>query len=427
MFSAKETNEFIDIYIKDISKINFQKKQTLENFRKIESDFKFYQEALNELEKQQAKINLNEFENLKNKTIKILSDIDCKNMEFNINKVNEIIKFFNEIETDFIEVSTSLISIKKKWSSFENRNEDIKNTIFSKHIEKKLEEIEYSINNIVPNEIGILSSTIEELKSYIDKLIIKIGKVKEYYNLNIFIGEENELIKEELKSLINFKDLDSIDTFYKKTNQLFNIIDQVKKNSITGLVRVPVYKVFNEDSPNIFKYTVKFGDFYLKYDYFFNNSKLTYKKTNEYIFLNNFPLKGIFSGKEIVNNLIIDNTYIKATSFFEKKIFSKFIQLSTILLIIGLISPFINGIFSIFYLFTTITSLFLFKRYISFFKKKVEKKYKRKQMFIFNKVDFFYTHIGEDTSLESILLGIIQNFNDTITNKKFHKSIKGDI
>jgi len=424
MFNSREINEFMNEYIEEMSKINFEKKQTLERFREIEINFKFYQEALNELEKQQSKVNLAEFKNLKDKTIEILSDIDCKDMDFNIRKVKETIYFFEELEVDLIEVSDSLIMTKKIWKSFEQRNEDIIGTIFSKHIYEKIQEVEDSINKVTPNEIGILTSSIDELKSYIEKLMLKIEKIKEYYYMNIFIGEENELIKLELEKIIDFKSLNSIDFFMNKSDDLIDIIDKAKENAKSGIVKVPTYKVYTKNSKDIFKFTLKFGDHFLKYDHFFKNNDLKYVDYKEYLYLDNFPIKGIFSGREVVENLSIEDKYIDCVNEIGKVNYRNFIIFSSILILIGFVIPFLGITAAIIYLFITIGSMFLFKKYIRFTKRKIDKKFKRPRSFVYNKIDFLFTHIGEDTSLEELLLGIIRDFDNTIINKKFHERLE---
>ena len=141
------------------------------------------------------------------------------------------------------------------------------------------------------------------------------------------------------------------------------------------------------------------------------------------MYLDNFPLKGVFSGKEIVENLEFDEKYLSSIDEIEAKTFKHFLIFGTLILLSGIVASFLGNIATITHLVLSIGTLFIFNKYIKFKSNMIKNSFKRPKGFIFTKINFFISTLGHDTSLRDILSGIIKNFDNTILNKKFQKEV----
>ncbi len=418
MLPAHEINRIVDFYIENNTNLIKDKINYLEEFRTQEIKLKDYVEVLNELEKKQHKINLKEFNGLKNKTIEILKEFNPKDINSNIKRLEDMIVFFEQIELDLIEVSESLVSLKRIWSSFLKRNEEFRISVFNNYVENKFIALKKTIEGITPQDIGLLNSDIENEKQDIEKIIILIERLKEYKNLNIFIGKENKEIEKDLSLLINTMNDISIHDFIEKAKDCLSLIDKEKKNCIYGRKKVKVFKFSNKGDSSIYKYTVRFGDYFVRYESFFDSRNLISEDTGQYIYLEDYPLKGIFSGQEVVEKLMIDNDYLNAVEMLNKKSQLTFSLLGLFILTTTTITAFLNEFIIIANLIISLLILVSFNPIMKRLKAKIEDLFNLEKIFVFTKLNYFVVSEGDDLNIKDILIGTIQNFDNTILNEE---------
>lgn len=418
MLHVNEINRIINFYIDNNNQVIKEKINYLEDFRTQEIKLKDYVEVLNELEKKQHKINLKEFNGLKIRTIEILKDFNPKDIDLNIKKLEEMINFFEQIELDLIEVSESLVSLKRIWTSFLKRNDEFRKSVFNNYVEEKFIALKRTIESVTPQEIGLLNSDIENEKQDIEKIIVLIEKLKEYKNLNIFLGKENIEIEKNLSLLIDTMNDISIHDFIEKAKDCLAFIDIEKKNVVYGRKRVKVFKFINKTDPSIYKYTVQFGSYFVRYESFFDSSNLKIEDTGQYIYLEDYPIKGIFSGKEVVEKLMIDNDYLNAVEVLSKKSQITFLLLGLFILTTTSITAFLNEFIIIANLIISLLILISFNPIMKRLKSKIENIFKLEDIFVFTKLNFFIVSEGDDLQIKDILIGIIQNFDNTILNQE---------
>lgn len=420
MLEQLKLNQIMNLYVDQNLAINFNKIDILEKFRETEQHLKEYTESLTELEKQQNRINLKEFQGLADKTIEILMDFNPDNMIENIENVVGINNFFIEVERDLIDTSESLVNARKIWNSFLYRNQELSDSLISLHVLDRLKKAKTHMESITPSEIGVIFTEIESIKQEIERITLIIEKLKNEITLNVFIGEESNQLLEKIKNfLMNVGDI-SIHEYINQANIFLEEISEIKKISKYGKARVPLVKVINKHKPSIYKHTLLFGDNLVKYDPFFNSMNgLEIKNTNEFIYLENYPIVGIFSGREIVENLAYDENYFNLVNEITNKSVLSFNLLVGILITSGILFSFL-GLFAItFYVLIVIASVLGFNYFLLFVKNKLENKFSIKNAFIYINTNFYIAEIGEDLDLKAILLGIIQDFDNTILNKKF--------
>lgn len=418
MLNYNEINKIVDFYVDNNYNLIKSKIKFLEDFRTQEIKLKDYVEVLNELEKKQHKINLKEFNGLKDRTIEILKDFNPKDIDFNIKRLQDTIIFFEQIEIDLIEVSDSLVSLKRIWTSFLKRNPEFKDSIFNNYVENKFNTLKRTIEGVTPQEIGLLNADIENEKQDIEKIILLIEKLKEYKNLNIFIGNENKEIEKNLSLLVNSMNEISVPDFIEKAKECLELIDEKKKNVVFGRKRVPVYKFINKGDSSIYKYTVKFGDHFVKYESFFESTNLVIEDTKQYIYLEDYPIKGIFSGKEVVERLMIDNDYLNAVEILNKNSQMVFLILGLFILTTSSITAFLNEFIIVLNLIISLLILLSFNPIMKNLKKNISSKFDLEDIFVFTKLNYFVVSEGDDLNIKNILIGIIQDFDYTILNEK---------
>jgi hypothetical protein len=395
------------------------------------------------LEKIQNKINLQIFEYLINSIYEELSKFDPENIEYNIYKIQNMVISLQESEKELTDISNNVNVLKKIWKGFVNRYPEIKNTKLEKNFYMQLDVLMDVLAKSNITQVGLVEDSLTNLKKTVEEIILLYEKLKEYEKYHLFIGEEYEEFYKELQNIGNLisessSDLEdktqeeklkltkeAVEDFIIIVKEYIEKIEKIKKEESTkGVIKIPVIKAQHKINKNIYKFTVKFEDFLLKYESFFLNEKaLNFTNTKQYIFIDNYPIKGIFKADETIKNLKIFDNYILAATEYDKSIFNLFIFISVIDILSGF---FVIGntfllFFYLFYVFGSLFSLRFFKKVIYKFK---ENKYKVKKFFPFIKTDFIIFKTGEDLNVNDILLNIIREIDNTILNKKFQKNIK---
>jgi len=419
MINNSDINKIMNSYIDMNKKLISEKSNTLEVFRKKENSLRGYVDILTDLEKKQQEINLSEFKNLKMRTVEILSMFNTEDIEVNINNVRDTIIFFEQIEKDFVEVFNSFNSTKRLWKSFVKENK-LEDTVFDIHIKKMIISLNEMIEAINPSEINSLGSSLELLRAEVEKVILRVSKVYDYTDRNIFLGEENEKYLIDMKNTI--KNPENMSLFNEKSEEFFISLDKIKEESKLKIVPIPVIYMVNSGDSSIKKATVVFGDYILKFDTFFNSSKLKKIDTNQFIYLKDFPTEGIFSGREIVEKLEYSDNYILAVNKFISKANNTFIIIGFSLIASGVYASFHGDLATTIHLGITIASIPIYAYiYLPLLKKRMEWKYKVKNMFLFRKIDLYILKRGDLIDLRGVALGIINKIDKTILNKEYHK------
>lgn len=420
MYSQQIINEFIDSFVSIGTRITAEKVNVLETFRATETKLKDYSESLNDLEKQQNKINLIEFGGLRSKTVEILSVFDPINIENNISKIYETIDFFKNIENELIEVSESLINVRRSWNFFIEKNKEFKDSIFDNYVNQKEQKLKDTLNVINPREIGILSIDIEKARQEIELIISYISKIKDLLLMNIFIGDESKKIENEISMLMSDYDNNDISNFIEKAKELIQRVEDINTSGEKGTVAVEVVRYSNKENKSIFKHTLKFGDHIMKYDTFFNIENPHVVNTGKYVFLDNFPLEGVFKGRDIIESLDYNDNYISAVEDFSNTSIFMFSMLIILIMITTTASLFIGGIAVYINFILALAGIIGFNPYLASLQITSAAKFGLKKIFIYSKTNFIVASKGEDTDMNAILLGVIQDFDNTILNEKFH-------
>ncbi len=298
------------------------------------------------------------------------------------------------------------------------RNTEFAESVFNVYVENKFLALKRTIEGVTPQEIGLLNADIENEKQDIEKIIILIEKLKEYKNMNIFIGKENKEIEKNLSLLVDSMNDIAVPDFIEKAKECLELIDSEKQNVVYGKKRVPVYKFINKGDSSIYKYTVKFGDYFVKYESFFDSTNLTIEDTEQYIYLEDYPLKGIFAGKEVVEKLMIDNDYLNAVEVLNKKSQMIFLLLGLFILTTSTITAFLSEFVIILNLIISLLILVSFNPIMKNLKKNISQRFKLSDIFVFTKLNYFVVTEGDDLNIKNILIGIIQNFDNTILNEE---------
>lgn len=420
MYSQQIINEFIDSFVSIGSGITAEKVNVLETFRATETKLKDYSESLNDLEKQQNKINLIEFGGLRSKTVEILSVFDPINIDNNISKIYETIDFFKNIENELIEVSESLINVRRSWNFFIEKNREFKDSIFDNYVNQKEQKLKDTLNVINPREIGILSIDIEKARQEIELIISYISKIKDLLLMNIFIGDESKKIENEISMLMSEYDNNDISNFIEKAKELIQRVEDINTSGEKGTVAVEVVRYSNKENKSIYKHTLKFGDHIMKYDTFFNIENPHVVNTGKYVFLDNFPLEGVFKGRDIIESLDYNDNYISAVEDFSNTSIFMFSMLIILIMITTTASLFIGGIAVYINFILALAGIIGFNPYLASLQITSAAKFGLKKIFIYSKTNFIVASKGEDTDMNAILLGVIQDFDNTILNEKFH-------
>jgi hypothetical protein len=418
MINQASLNKFVDTFISIASSITADKAEVLENFRIKEAKLREYSECLTNLEKQQSKINLSEFEGLREKTLDILKKFDPVDIDSNIVKVMETVNFFKSMETEFLEVSESILGMRKSWITFIENNVEFRYSKFSDYFDAKEASLKNLFKVVNPREIGVLNADIDIARQDMEMIIITISKIKELASMNIFIGEKAKQIEAKILNLLH--NYESVEIFMSTAKELITEVETDSEQEL-GTVAIEVIRFENAEHKYLHMYTVLFGDFVLKYDTFFNIDNFNIVKTGKYIFLDNYPIEGIFNGRNIVENLDYNDAYVESVADFKSNAFISFLAIISIIGLSTMISMFIGGIAVYLNFFISLFLIILFNPILSFIETQSFMKNGMSDGFIFSSENYIVAKKGYDTDMDAILLGILQNFDNTILNQKFHE------
>jgi len=442
MLTLDQNKEFLDIYINGNNEIAKYIFQELENFKQKEEFLKTYAEALTYLEKIQNKVNLQMFESLIQSIYNELSKFDPDNMEYNLYQIQQMILNLEESEQELSEVTKEIESIKRLWQGFLNRYPEVKESELEKNFNLQIDILMQNLANTNINQVGMIEDSLTNLKRNVEQIILLYEQLKEYEKYHLFIGSDFQEFLIELKNISNLvetpkdnnnlsnEDLlaytnKSVDNFIDMVKDFINKIEDMKKeDSVKGVIKIPVIKARHKTNKNLYKFTLKFDNYILKYEPFFYNEKaLTFEDTGKYIYIENYPIRGIFKAKNAIENLKIYHNYLQAGIEYDKSIMNSFLFLMGSDLMLGLYTSFINTGFALPFLAITFGVTGLLVGLKNFLYKQKEIKYGVKRFFPFIQSDFILFKVGEDFDVQQMIIEIIKDIDNTILNQNFQRKI----
>lgn len=457
MISNKNTEKLFELIVQDNIEFDKERKKILENFRESEKHLRRYIEALTELEKQQTRVNFSEFKNLQEQMLNNLLNFNPRDIPDNTELVKAYTASLMHNENDFMEISSALFDFGQRWEKFLIRYPTFVNTNFDAYFKNKHQLLYASINEAHGlQSMGLISSQLEQNRQELEKVIMHIEKIQDYINMYIYIGEENEKQLGLLKSLMESSDSYEVGDFFDIASETIQKIDLIRNKSKKARVPVPVVKVFNIKNKSVYKYTLRFGDFTVLYENFFidavknkiedkaftweehsKNSQLLedisdeklmrQEETGQFVYLDNFPINGIFSGREVVENLCVSPEYAVTVEELSSKSLVSFVILASIIFLSSLITTMIGGGAVIFNVIFCLGSLIGFKMFLKFLKKSQEDYRNMPDFFTFSKIDMVLFKEGDNFIIDDALEGAIHDFDNTIMNKKYHEALKDNM
>jgi len=418
--------EELAIFFKEYTDKNLetlkQKFTLFEEIRAKELDLKEYSIALGDFNKQQNKVGLGTFEFMLQRSIQYLSNFDPSDINKNTDNVLNFINILEVKEREFSAIVEDINSLKYSWDSFMSTNKEFEGSLIENSVKDKFEEINKTLSNMNLDTIGEVESVIQETKKNIEIIKLKVDMLKTSLTQDVFVEKEALNLRQEITDLIDNEEDINLFTFSEKATELMHRVNEIKANSsMLGTGPVKVIKVSTKEDSDIYKYTLKFGDFLIKNDPFFNNEEsLNWDETGEYVYYENIPIKGIFSGKEICLTIDYSTDYIHSVSSIDDSAKTIFNFLAWTNIIIGAVSMFIGGLIGplLFISFIMGTWLF-FNIYLKSTKRAFEIRTKMKKMFVFSKIDYVIASIGDNCDLVQMNEGIFLNFDDIIGNQKY--------
>lgn len=457
MISVENTERLFELIVSENTQFDNERKQILEDFRESEKELRRYVEALTDLEKQQARVNFSEFKTLQNRMLYDLLNFDPRNIPANTELVKSYIGALVHNEGEFIEISSALFDFQQRWEKFLIRFPMFVNTNFDLYFKAKHEKLYESVNGAQGiQNMGLISSQLEQDRQELEKVIMHIEKIQDYINMYIYIGEENEKQLAKLKSLMDSSDSYEVRDFFDVTSETIQKIDLIKTKSKKARVPVPVVKVFNARNKSVYKYTLRFGDFTVLYENFFMDTVknkiddktftwdehsrniefieeitderlMRQEETGLFVYLDNFPINGIFSGREVVEDLCVSPEYAVTVDELASKSLVSFVILASVILLSSIITTMIGGGAVIFNVILCIGSLIGFKMFLKFLKKSQEDYRNMPSFFTFSKIDLLLFKEGDNFIIDDALEGAIREFDNTIMNKKYHEALKANM
>jgi len=410
---GKDLVPTLDLYLSVNREAITQKLSYFENFRMREDLLRDYYSKLGEFDKVQAEADLSRFKGQFERIKNDLEDFNPMYIDLEINKIDQYMRLIETIKEEYNNISSQMKTIENSWLKFKERNEIINGTFFEESFLKLYKETWEIIEETPAENMSSVSFAVANLSKELNKTIELIEKINIYLNLYVYIGDEAKDVKGFLENLLNIEEIKDKATFVKKAEHVFKRIEDVINESKYGTVGIEVIKV--KSTADIEKYSLEFCDYIVDYDPFFNNEGLIKEKTGEYIYFDNFPNKGIFKGREIVESLDISYNYQKSLLDIKEKMTQNF-KIG----LLGLLGFSSFGIFlesTMFNIFSLLLILGFFAlqpMLLKHYKKKYEKQYSFHNIFLFTRIDFIYVVFGKYIDIQLLLNRMIEKFSKTI-------------
>ncbi len=409
-------DNFVSAYTIENKRTIQNKINLLEEFRSRESKFKLYEDALTDLEKIKATSNIDTFENIRDKLFNFLLEFDDMNIDANIDKVKAVIDFLKQKEPELKKLSDNLNFIKKLWITFVNRrNPENKESIMIQSITEDIEFLLDSFSSAGADDLSRLEQGVEDLKNDVLKVTGMFDEIHNYLEMHLFIGKEANLLKKDLENFINidFYSSDLVQIFKRKEEINENIREIENNQTVKVKKGIPVIKAVNPNKNDYTVYTLKFDDYLLEFE---NQdlSKSVLKDTNELLYFDNFPEKGVFKAHEIKDDLKISEDVLEAMVELNKKSENLFFASIGFITLFGILS-FFNIINIWLLMFMFLSFVFGFKKLFKQMAKSIKKRFDIENAFFFIPVNYFVVSEGDiGLNHKDLIYTVIVNYKKTI-------------
>jgi len=415
MLGESINNIYTDFTKKNKNHIS-RKMNYLEDFREREEVLRDYKLELSHLDKMQAEAGFFRLEAEYENMLFNLKNFNPYDVQNEIQKVEHYKVLISTYKDDIHKISQKVRQINKLWKNFISRNENIKGTQFEDLFMKEYNNVQKEINSTSLSRITGLIFLLEKLEQNAITLISTIDSLNLYINEYIFLGDEAEKLKSKILNSIEFHSKEHDLPYFMS---LVSEIEEMESKSLAGTIGFEVLNAVNKKIEGINKHTIKVSDLILKYEPFFNNDDIEYIEIGEFLYFDNYPYKGIFKGRDIVDKIRISNSHIKSILDYKEKIVN-FTDMSIIIMFILSFIIYLTGSMYFLSLFSFFTVLYFlnFKFFLNRFKDIIEAKHKTLSFFIFKKINLHIMSIGIETPVEEIHRELIFNFNKTIEKQQ---------
>lgn len=405
-------------YIEENSRLIKEKSKHLEEFRNKEESLRLYEDALGDLEKTKVSSQIDTFYNIKEKLISFLLNFNPEDIIENVNEVKSVIEFIKNKEAELKKLSEIFLFIQKNWVSFlTRRNPDDMDSVFIEEVNEKIQSLNDAFYSAGINDIGRIEEVSNDLRQEILKIINLFEDLYLLLDLNVFIGEEAIDLKREIEDFLNvdFYESNLID-LYKRKEQINTFIkDNIAKDTSYIKKGLEVIKIQKKDKLDYYFYTVKINDYLLE----INNEKISREEyniisTGKFIYIDNYPEKGIFKIEEIKQKINISLSQYQLMNDFDKTTNNLFITFSLTFLFSGVL--YLLNVFSIFFIIFLLLALSgAFYHLFYFLLRKYEKKYEVPNSFFFIPTNFYFLKIGDNhLNYKDLILALLINSEKTI-------------
>jgi len=389
--------EFYNDYISLIQDFNVNQQDIISNFISKEKDLDTYIEEIEALEKRKIAIGFDIFEKELTEMTAILMDFNPIKIEESTAQVKGAQLYLDRNARDLENLAKAFETTKATWYKIALIQHNIDpNSFFATKIEEEFQDIEKDIKNLTIDNVERLSDRISSLKNSINHILSTFMKIKKLFSENTFIGDEAIAYYERALRFIQYE--------YKENNlfDIENIVDKLledfetlKKQREFVQKKIPIYKVVNNTNMDdtAYSYAAKINQqFFNLTSIDFSNPK--YVKTGHFVYVNFFPIHGIFGLREIFENMRIPDDYFEANKEFTNKTFNAF--LGTVGIDSLILISYFMGLNIFVAISMVLASPFVYKAYFKYLIKATYKKFKLDKMFFYIKNDYFFVKEGDD-------------------------------
>lgn len=415
-------NEFMDNYTIHNNQFMKEKNNILEDFRAKEDNLKLYEDSLTDLEKLIISSKIDSYDNIKEKIFNFLLEFNPTDIKENVEKIESVIAFLNSKEHELKKLSEVFNFITKTWTAFlKRRHENEQNSIFINEISEKIQFLYESFYTSGIDDIGRLEQMSDDLKQEVLKIINLFEDFYVLLDQNVFIGKEATIFKNEVEEFLNkdFFESTTIELIKRKEKLSFDLKEILEKETLLEKKALPIFKITRKNKKDYYFYTVKFDDYLLEFQNEFIDESISFiEDTNKFIYLDNYPSKGIFKINEIKETLRISESHFETMLDFENKSSKMFYFIFFIILTFSMLSIFnlINIFILLFVCSLSYGSFYLYFKHLS---KSLYQKYNTTDAFFFIPTNYYFLKEGNNNlNYKDLIFNILINADKTILKEK---------
>ena len=420
---------FFDNYSENLLNVSIVQRKILDVFREKEEELKEYTKQTASLEKAKNNYKMKDFESIVSNIAFNLGEefsnfnIPLKSLPVkqNAEKIKEIIFGIENRGYEFENVSNRYNNVKKIWKAFIEPREYLdRKAKFIQTIEEELKELENQIKDVDIDEIGRIEEKISSVKDLIEKAIYAISELEILYNKHFFVGYEPLTLKKEIERFLEkeYKNKE-VGELIIKTKEILKKKEQLMLNNKTATEGLNVVLIREKGSKKVSTYGIYVNGLYL------NPSEIEFKNPeyvfiDRYIYMDNFPIQGIFEKEWLASNMIISQKQLLAMEKFSQSTMKKFLTEvvggSFVFWFLYMVTP----IFNLLAFSSAVIGLhFYFAWAFKRLKEKIDKEFGVPKAFYFISINFFYVKEGTDEfKYEKIPYLILKNFEKIFNSQE---------